>query len=92
MGAMGSTARRGRWGLAAVAAALLGCAGKQDPAGIGKDCYRDEDCKPGLVCVANAANNRVCSNDVTGLASEVAGPPTDGGADDAAPADPGDGG
>jgi hypothetical protein len=59
---------------------LLGCAGKQDPAGLGHDCYRDDDCKDGLVCVANSAGNRVCSNDVTSLASTVDGPPP---ADDA---------
>jgi hypothetical protein len=73
---------RGFAGVVAVLA-LLGCAGKQDPAGAGQDCYRDDDCKDGLVCVANAAGNRVCSKDVTGLASEVQGPPP---AADAGPA------
>lgn len=58
-----------------VVLAVFGCAGKQDPAGSGQDCYRDDDCKDGLVCVANAAGNRVCSNQVTSLASQVQGPP-----------------
>ena len=58
-----------------VAAWVVGCAGKQDPAGVGKDCYRDEDCQTGLVCVANTSGNRVCSKDVKGLESMVDGPP-----------------
>jgi hypothetical protein len=57
------------------ALALCACAGKQDAAGPGQDCYRDDDCKDGLVCVANAQGNRVCSKDVTSLASTVDGPP-----------------
>jgi hypothetical protein len=79
---------RGFAGLIAVLA-LAACAGKQDPAGLGQDCYRDDDCKDGLVCVANAAGNRVCSKDVTSLASTVEGPPAPADAstptDDAAP-------
>ena len=55
--------------------ALYGCAGKQDAAGPGQDCYRDDDCEDGFVCVANAQGSRVCSKDVTSLASTVAGPP-----------------
>ena len=30
--------------------ALYGCAGKQDAAGPGQDCYRDDDCEDGFVC------------------------------------------
>jgi hypothetical protein len=78
---------RHRCGLAVLlVAAAFGCAGKQDPGGPGQDCYRDQDCKSGLVCVANANNNRVCSADVSGLKSMVEGPPPDAGAvmDDAA--------
>ena len=62
---------------AAVVAVLAvgGCAGKQDPAGAGQDCYRDDDCKDGLVCVANPQGNRVCSKDVSSLASTVEAPP-----------------
>lgn len=60
---------------AVVVLAVFGCAGKQDPAGQGQDCYRDDDCRDGLVCVANPAGNRVCSKDVTSLASTVQGPP-----------------
>ena len=59
----------------AVVALAAGCAGKQDPAAAGQDCYRDEDCKTGLVCVANASGNRVCSKDVKSLESMVDGPP-----------------
>lgn len=64
---------------------LHGCAGKQDAAGPGQDCYRDDDCEDGLVCVANAQGNRVCSKDVTSLASTVAGPPPPADADAGAP-------
>ncbi len=53
-----------------------GCAGRKDPGGAGEDCYRDDDCKSGLVCVAtNMSGPRVCSNDVTGLVGMVQGPP-----------------
>jgi hypothetical protein len=53
----------------------LGCAGSKEPGGPGEDCYRDEDCKSGLVCVANMSGVRVCSNDVTSLVSMRPGPP-----------------
>ncbi|HEV8548174.1 MAG TPA: hypothetical protein VGQ57_04080 [Polyangiaceae bacterium] len=60
-------------------AATFGCAGKQEPGGMGQDCYRDEDCKVGLVCVPDAAGkDRKCGNDVKGLASMVDGPPDAG--------------
>jgi hypothetical protein len=61
----------------------FGCAGSKDPGGAGEDCYRDEDCKSGLVCVANANKVRVCSNDVTGLVSMVDAPPPPPAPDDA---------
>lgn len=64
--------------LAAVAG-VVGCAGKQQAVGRGEDCYRDDDCQVGLVCVADRAGNRVCSNDVSSLASSVEGPPPDAG-------------
>ncbi|HEX5099950.1 MAG TPA: hypothetical protein VFV94_10640 [Polyangiaceae bacterium] len=73
-----------------LALAMLGvaCAGKQPAGEMGDDCYRDEDCKVGLVCVPTPPNSddRKCSNDVTSLASSVEGPPPDAGApvDDAA--------
>ena len=59
----------------------VGCAGKQSGGGPGEDCYRDEDCKVGLVCVATPAPSgpRVCSKDVTSLASSVPAPPPDAG-------------
>ncbi len=59
----------------AIGAVAAGCAGKQDAAALGQDCYRDEDCQTGLVCVANASGNRVCSKDVKSLESMVDGPP-----------------
>jgi hypothetical protein len=58
---------------------VLACAGKQEPGGMGQDCYRDEDCKIGLICVPDAAGkNRKCGNDVKGLESMVDGPPDAG--------------
>lgn len=73
-------------GVLRVVGVLLGmfavcCAGKQTGGGPGEDCYRDEDCKVGLVCVATPAPSgpRVCSNDVTSLASSVPAPPPDAG-------------
>ncbi len=77
---MRQAGRPPRTWLLAMALGGLGCAGSQEPAGMGKDCYRDEDCKVGLVCVANAARNRVCTNDVTSLDSSVPGPPPEAGA------------
>jgi hypothetical protein len=75
-------------GVGVVAVLGGGCAGKQTGGELGEDCYRDEDCKVGLVCVATPAPSgpRVCSSDVTGLASSVPGPPPDAGTpvDDAA--------
>jgi hypothetical protein len=74
----------------AAAFGALACAGHQEPGGAGTACYRDSDCKSGLICVANAAGSRVCSDDVSGLVGSVEGPPApeDGGM----PADPYDGG
>lgn len=75
---------------------VTGCAGAQEPGGAGAACYRDSDCQAGLVCVANTAGERVCSDDVSGLVGSVDGPPPpeDAGMpvdDAAAPADPGAG-
>ncbi|HEY3500650.1 MAG TPA: hypothetical protein VGK73_38420 [Polyangiaceae bacterium] len=53
---------------------LASCGGKQEPAGEGEDCYRDSDCKPGLVCVPSG-EARKCSADTTGLVSTVDAPP-----------------
>jgi hypothetical protein len=77
--------------------ASVGCAGPQEPGAAGTTCYRDSDCKAGLICVANMAGSRVCSDDVSGLVGQVEGPPApeDAGAvvdDAAAPVDPYDGG
>jgi hypothetical protein len=71
-----------------VRAALLGlfaalglvgfaCGGPQEPAEEGADCYRDADCKVGLVCVpnANGSGARTCSRDIGGLVSQVDRPP-----------------
>lgn len=54
---------------------VVACGGNQEDGAAGSDCYRDADCKAGLVCVANAAGARVCSNDTTPLVSQVEGPP-----------------
>ncbi len=59
----------------ALAALAVGCAGKQEAAGPGQDCYRDADCQVGLVCVPDAAGVRTCGSDVTGLAENRPGPP-----------------
>jgi hypothetical protein len=50
------------------------CGGPQEPGAAGDECYRDADCKAGLVCVP-AGSRRSCSNDVSGLVSMVEGPP-----------------
>ena len=65
--------------LLSVVGTFAGCAGKQQAAGMGEDCYRDDDCQIGLVCVADRNGDRVCSNDVSSLASSVEGPPPDAG-------------
>jgi hypothetical protein len=70
--------------------AVLACAGHQEPGGAGTACYRDSDCKAGLVCVANTAGTRLCSDDVSGLVGSVEGPPPP--EDAGMPADPYDGG
>jgi hypothetical protein len=78
------------------------CGGPQEPADEGADCYRDADCKLGLVCVPQG-NSRTCSKDIGGLVSQVpmpppppdAGMPADDGAapvDDAGGEPPADGG
>jgi len=60
--------------------ALFGCGGPQEPAEEGEGCYRDADCKTGLVCVAAAgAKERTCSKDIGGLVSQVVQPPPDAG-------------
>lgn len=87
-GAMVPSGRGWLLGGLALVSLGAGCAGKQTGGEMGEDCYRDEDCKVGLVCVATPAPNgpRVCSNDVTSLAGSVPGPPPDAGTpvDDAA--------
>jgi len=55
---------------------VAACGGKQDPGNEGDDCYRDADCKPGLVCVP-AGETRKCSSDTTGLESSVEMPPAE---------------
>jgi hypothetical protein len=61
-------------GLGLLALGYAACGGPQEPGGAGDECYRDADCKSGLVCVPNG-NQRACSNDVSGLVSMVEGPP-----------------
>ena len=65
------------WVGISLAALLYGaCGGPQEPGGVGDECYRDADCKSGLVCV-RAPNGaaRSCSNDVSSLVGMVEGPP-----------------
>lgn len=76
----GSAQRRRRWGasrlLGLVALASGACGGPQDHGTKGVTCFRDDDCKPGLICVApEGAKKRVCSDDPTPLISNVDGPP-----------------
>ncbi len=76
-----SAAQRGRSGsgrvLALLAIAVSGaCGGPQDHGSKGVTCFRDDDCKPGLICVApEGSAKRVCSDDPTPLISNVDGPP-----------------
>lgn len=65
------------WVGVTLAAFLYGaCGGPQEPGGAGDDCYRDADCKSGLVCVQIPnENRRSCSNDVSSLVDMVEGPP-----------------
>ena len=62
-------------GLAGFALWAAGCGGPQEPAEEGADCFRDADCKPGLVCVPNSSGARTCSDDISGLVSQVEQPP-----------------
>lgn len=54
-----------------VGAILAGCGGPQKGEGSGGECFRDADCKEGLVCVDGE-----CSSDVDSLVSVVEGPDT----------------
>ncbi len=53
------------------------CGGPQALGDAGAKCFRDDDCSPGLICVAPPMDgvNRVCSSDPTPLISNVARPP-----------------
>lgn len=62
-----------RLGLA-VPLIVAACGGPQEPGEEGTSCYRDADCAAGLVCVG-PPSERVCSRDVSGLISQVEGPP-----------------
>lgn len=66
-----------------VSVLVVACGGPQEPAEDGAACYRDADCRHGLVCVPTSGAARVCSKDVSGLVSTVEGPPPppDAGAD-----------
>ncbi len=57
--------------------AAVACGGPQEPGNAGTDCFRDDDCEPGLVCAAidpAAPGDRVCTDDVSSLVSTVPGP------------------
>jgi hypothetical protein len=91
-----------RTGSAVLVLAAVACGGPQEPAEEGENCYRDADCKAGLVCVAPAGTKeRTCSSDIGGLVSQVVQPPPDAGmpmddastpTDDAGGEPPADGG
>ena len=84
-----------RLGLAAPLVFVAACGGPQEPAEEGESCYRDADCAAGLVCVPGR-EGRACSRDISGLISQVEGPPPppDAGmpVDDAGGEPPADGG
>ena len=68
-------------------AVAASCGGPQEPAGFGEECFRDDDCQTGLVCVGiESPSDRICTNQVNGLVSMVPGPeaPPEGGAPGAA--------
>ena len=54
-------------------ALAVSCGGPQELGGSGTKCFRDDDCKSGLICVAPTAADarRVCSNDPTPIISMV---------------------
>lgn len=64
-----------RAGILGALFSLLGCGGPQEPGAEGESCYRDADCAPGLACVGDTSDGRKCSRDVSGLVSQVEGPP-----------------
>jgi hypothetical protein len=66
-----------RWAFAVPFLVGAACGGPQSLGGRDKACFRDDDCKAGLICVAPLKDpgNRVCSNDPTPLISSVEGPP-----------------
>ena len=59
------------------------CGGPQALGDADAKCFRDDDCAPGLICVAPPMDslNRVCSSDPTPLISNVDGPPVAMGGD-----------
>jgi hypothetical protein len=59
------------------------CGGPQSLGDSGAKCFRDDDCAPGLICVAPPKDpaSRVCSDDPTPLISNVDGPPLATGGD-----------
>jgi len=59
-----------RWAALLVVGLAAGCGGPQQGEASGGECFRDADCKEGLVCVEGE-----CSNDVDSLVSMVEGPP-----------------
>jgi hypothetical protein len=63
--------------LSLVVFAAAACGGPQKLGSTGATCFRDDDCEPGMICVAPTADDihRVCSTDPTPLISMVQGPP-----------------
>lgn len=66
-----------RWLQAGPLLLAMACGGPQKLGAAGSSCFRDDECQPGLICVAPMEGdiNRVCSDDPTPLISNVDGPP-----------------
>jgi hypothetical protein len=57
----------------------IACGGPQKQGEAGSVCFRADDCKDGLVCVATAADpsKSTCTNDLSSIVSMVDGAPTE---------------
>ncbi len=81
------TAQHAALGLTVTFAGLLAasaCTSKQSPVGPGGECFLATDCAPGLVCVEQRNQTRICTDDLSSVAGR---PPPEAG-----PMDAGDGG
>jgi hypothetical protein len=62
--------------LGPVAFAIVSCNTQTNLVNKGGECFLASDCAPGLVCVLNADKQRVCTDDISGVAGR---PPPEGG-------------